>query len=91
MSRTNFKLPYKTFEEGEFRKRIQFMYNGPLKRIKLACAAEVVEAVLDRLPTAVIVGKDKERTLIRAEVYGGKGLDMWLKSQEGSVELLESK
>lgn len=72
------------FEEGEFRKRIQFMYGGRLRRVKLKCKACSLEAVLDRLPTAEVTGMDGEDYIIRAEVFGN-GIDMWLKGQGDNV------
>lgn len=84
-----FRIPYeKTFSEGEFRKRVQFMYNGPLRRLKFYCPNYSLEAVLDRLPTAEIVSQDEERTLVKAEVYGGEGINMWLKSQGDRIEVV---
>lgn len=46
-----------------------------------------MEAVLDRLPTAEIVGERDGTYEIRAEVFG-KGIDMWLKSQGNRVKRL---
>lgn len=84
-----FRIPYeKTFSEGEFRKRVQFMYNGPLRRLKFYCPNYSLEAVLDRLPTAEIVSQDEERTLVKAEVFGGEGINMWLKSQGEKIEVV---
>jgi len=68
------------FQEGEFRKRVQFMYGGKLNRIKFRYTGPSIEAVLDRLPTARIISQDNEGWLIEAEVFG-KGIDMWLNSQ----------
>ena len=39
-----------------------------------------MEAVLDRLPTAKILGREDGGYVIEAEVFG-KGIDMWAKSQ----------
>lgn len=51
-----FKIPYgNRFKEGEFRKRIQFMYGGKLQKVKFKYKGTSVEAVLDRLPTAKIL------------------------------------
>lgn len=76
-----FKIPYADrFEEGEFRKRIQFMYGGKLRKVRFWCVGESVEAVLDRLPTAKILEEENGDYLIEAEVFG-KGIDMWVKSQ----------
>ncbi len=78
------------FEEGEFRKRIQFMYAGQLMRIQLRFTGENPEALLDRLPTAKILSQTKEGYIIEAEVYG-KGIMMWLLSQGSRVEVLKPK
>lgn len=77
----HFAVPYKDrFQEGEFRKRVQFMYGGRLERIKFKYTGPSIEAVLDRLPTAEIVEQDEEGWIISAEVFG-KGVGMWLRSQ----------
>lgn len=73
------------FEEGEFRKRIQFMFGGKLERKRFRYVGPSIEAVLDRLPTAKIIEQDDEGWLIEAEVYG-KGIDMWLRSQGEYVQ-----
>lgn len=83
----HFSVPYKDrFQEGEFRKRVQFMYGGRLERIKFKYTGLSIEAVLDRLPTAEIVERDEEGWTVEAEVFG-KGIDMWLKSQGESIKL----
>ena len=85
----HFRVPYRDrFEEGEFRKRVQFMYGGTLERIKFRYTGPSIEAVLDRLPTAEIVSEDADGWTVQAEVFG-KGIDMWLRSQGDSVSLLE--
>lgn len=82
----HFNVPYQNrFEEGEFRKRVQFMYGGKLQKIKFWYKGPSVEAVLDRLPTAKILQHDGNGYLISAEVFG-KGIDMWLRSQGDMVE-----
>lgn len=75
------------FEEGEFRKRIQFMYAGHLMKIQLKFYGENPEPVLDRLPTARIVEEKEHEFTISAEVYG-KGILMWLLSQGSRVEVI---
>lgn len=75
------------FEEGEFRKRIQFMYAGELMRIQLKFYGDNPEPVLDRLPTAQIMEKKEHECTISAEVYG-IGIVMWLLSQGSRVEVL---
>ena len=77
----HFSVPYaKRFSEGEFRKRIQFMYGGKLQTVHFTYSGPSVEAVLDRLPTAEILSEKDGTYEIRAEVFG-KGIDMWLRSQ----------
>ena len=84
-----FQIPYASrFEEGEFRKRIQFMYAGKLMNIRLKYYGKNPEPILDRLPTAKIVKQDKAETLIEAEVYG-KGIVMWLLSQGSNIEVIK--
>lgn len=80
-TKQHFNIPYKDkFNEGEFRKRVQFMYSGELQRITFEFSGPSLEAVLDRLPTAEIISDDDGVYKIRAEVYG-KGIQMWLRSQ----------
>ena len=84
-----FHIPYSSrFEEGEFRKRIQFMYGGKLQKIKFRYSGSSVEAVLDRLPTAQILDETDGVYTISAEVFG-KGIDMWLRSQGNAVEIIK--
>ncbi len=86
----SFSIPYSDrFEEGEFRKRIQFMYSGPLKKVEFFFWGKNTEAVIDRLPTAEIFPTEEEnKYLVKAEVYGN-GIIMWLLSQGDKVELLK--
>lgn len=84
----HFHVPYKgRFEEGEFRKRVQFMYGGKLERIKFRYTGPSLEAVLDRLPTAEVIREDSEGWTVSAEVFG-KGIDMWLRSQGSYVQII---
>lgn len=84
-----YHVPYRDrFEEGEFRKRIQFMYGGRLRRVKFKYTGYSVEAVMDRLPTAVIEKEYNGEYTISAEVFGN-GIDMWLRSQGDQVIVLE--
>ena len=82
----HFHVPYAgRFEEGEFRKRVQFMYGGKLERIKFRYTGPSLEAVLDRLPTAKVISEDADGWTISAEVFG-KGVEMWLRSQGDYVK-----
>lgn len=87
----HFHVPYQDrFEEGEFRKRVQFMYGGKLRRVKFKYSGYDVNAILDRLPTAnVIGGKDGDYT-ISAEVFGD-GIDMWLRSQGELIDIIDGE
>jgi len=84
-----FYIPYSNrFEEGEFRKRVQFMYGGKLKKVKFRYTGTDIDAILDRLPTAKILDEEDGAYIVSAEVFGS-GIDMWLRSQGSYVELLQ--
>lgn len=84
----HFHVPYsERFEEGEFRKRVQFMYGGKLQHIKFRYTGPSLEAVLDRLPTAKILSEDSKGWTVEAEVFG-KGIEMWIKSQGNKIEIV---
>ena len=84
----HYRVPYANrFEEGEFRKRIQFMYGGKLRKVRFRYTGLSVEAVLDKLPTAEIIDEENGAYVIRAEVFGD-GIDMWLRSQGDNIELI---
>ena len=91
----NFEVPYlERFEDGEFRKRVQFMLSGKLRTVKFEYTG-ILEVVQDRLPTAEVVEEIKlddgtKKYVITAEVYG-KGIDMWLKSQGDKVKVVGEK
>ena len=72
------------FEEGELRKRIQFMYGGKLKKVRFRYHGTCPDYILDRLPTAKIIKRDEDGMLIEAEVFGD-GIHFWMKGQ-GEVE-----
>lgn len=84
----HFSIPYaERFEEGEFRKRVQFMYGGKLRKIRFQYMGSDVDAVLDRLPTAEIESQNDGQYKIKAEVFGD-GIKMWLRSQGENVIML---
>ena len=86
----HFRVPYRDrFEEGEFRKRVQFMYGGRLQHIKFRYTGPSIEAVLDRLPTAKIVEQDEDGWTVEAEVFG-KGIEMWVRSQGEYITYMEN-
>lgn len=82
----HFRVPYQDrFQEGEFRKRVQFMYGGKLERIRFKYTGPSLEAVLDRLPTAKVIQEEPDGWEVEAEVFG-KGIEMWLRSQGEYIE-----
>ncbi len=92
-----FDVPYRDrFEEGEFRKRVQFMYGGPLQRITFEYSGLSLEAVLDRFPTAEILEErndgieDRKVYIVRVEVFG-EGVDMWLRGQGDNIKIVSRK
>ncbi len=78
------------FQEGEFLKRIQFMYGGKLQKITFNYFGNDLNSVLDRLPTATYTKlpnttKDGKTIFkITAEVFGA-GIKMWLRSQSDVI------
>ena len=84
----HFPIPYKDrFEEGEFRKRVQFMTGGKLRKLKFKYFGNSLEAVLDKIPTAQVIDKLENGYLISAEVFGN-GIDKWILSQGKNIEVL---
>ena len=76
-----FQVPYaERFEEGEFRKRVQFMQNGPLQKVRFKYNGKSVEEVLDRIPTSRVLQENEDGAIIEAEVFGD-GIKMWIRSQ----------
>ena len=87
----HFQVPYlERFQEGEFRKRVQFMYGGRLQKIRFRYTGPSIEAVLDRLPTAEILSQDYSGWTISAEVFG-KGIEMWMRSQGDYIQEIHEK
>ena len=85
----HYNVPYDSrFEEGEFRKRVQFMFGGKLRKVRFYYKGSNPEPVLDRLPTAEIIEKNDKGYLITAEVFGS-GIDIWIRSQGDLVEVVE--
>lgn len=86
--RENFALgSFQNFDEGLLRKRSQFMWPGPLRKIRFEFSGPSLQAILDRLPTAKVVERKKDRYIIEAEIYGD-GIKMFLLSQGAWVKVL---
>ena len=79
------KIP--DFDEGLLRKRCQFMYYGPLRKIRFTYSGPSVQSILDRLPTAKIIERDRGTYTIEAEIHGD-GIKMFLLSQGAYVKVL---
>lgn len=76
------------FQEGIFRKQVQFMTGGKLRKIKFIYKTNSIEALLDKIPTAKVLEKNKDTYLISAQVFGN-GVDRWILSQGDAIELIE--
>ena len=86
----NFSYDYdKRFEDGKFRKRVQFMYSGKLKKVIFEFSGRSLEAILDRLPTAKIIEEKEDCVVIQAEGFGD-GIEMWLRTQGENVRVLNT-
>jgi len=83
-----FSMPYASrFEEGEYRKRVQFMYAGNLHKCQFRYSGRNKEAVFDRLPTAELKYEDESGYVFEVETYG-RGIMMWLLSQGTNATVL---
>ena len=76
------------FQEGKFRKQVQFMTGGRLRTIKFIYKGTSIEALLDKIPTAKVLEKNKDTYLISAQVFGN-GIDRWILSQGEAIEVIE--
>ena len=76
------------FQEGKFRKQVQFMTGGRLRTIKFIYKGTSIEALLDKIPTAKAKEIDKNIYEIKAEVFGN-GIDRWILSQGDAIEVIE--
>ena len=76
------------FEEGEYRKKVQYMFGGKLRRVKFKYKGLDINAVLDRLPTAKVLSVEDGVYTVTALVLGN-GVDMWLRGQGDDVEMME--
>ena len=82
-----FRIPHNAkFHDGEFRKRVQYMYDGKMQTIRFKYHDSSIEHVLDRLPTAKAKKVADGVYDVTAEV-SGKGILIWLLSQGSQVEV----
>lgn len=83
-----FYIPYRDrFEDGEFRKRVPFMYSGPLAHVDFIYRGPDINSILDRMPASEYTKLEDGSYQVRAEVYGKRGIDMWLKVQGEYVKI----
>lgn len=74
-------------DEGELRKKSQFMWPGPSRRIRFEFTGPSTQAILDRIPTAKVIERIDNKSIIEAEVFGN-GIKMFLLSQGAWVKVL---
>ncbi len=87
--RENFQLERKyDFDEGDLREKNQFMFPGETIKIRFEFSGLSLQAILDRLPTAKVVEKNGNTSIIEAEVNHGRGIVMYLLSQGSWVKVL---
>ena len=78
------------FDEGLLRKRSLFMWPGKLRTIRFEFTGSVIQAVLDKLPTAKIIERKVKTYTVEAEVYGDS-IKMWLLSQGRRIRVTYSE
>ena len=76
------------FDEGELREKNQFMFPGEVMKITFEFTGLSVQAILDRLPTAKVIEKNGNKSIITAEVNYGRGIIMYLLSQGSWVRVI---
>ncbi len=76
------------FDEGELREKNQFMFPGENIKIRFEFSGLSLQAILDRLPTAKVVEKNGNVSVVEAEVNYGRGIIMYLLSQGSWVKVL---
>ena len=79
--------PDQNVDEGELRRKSQFMWPGPSRRIRFEFGGPSVQAILDRIPTARVIDHMNGHSVIEADVYGD-GIKMFLLSQGSWVKVL---
>lgn len=87
--RENFQLERKyDFDEGDLREKNQFMFPGETVKICFEFSGPSLQAILDRLPTAKVVEKRGNTSIVEAEVNNGRGIIMYLLSQGSWIKVL---
>lgn len=76
------------FDEGDLREKNQFMFPGENIKIRFEFSGLSLQAILDRLPTAKVVEKNGNVSIVEAEVNYGRGIIMYLLSQGVWVKVI---
>ena len=74
-------------DEGMLRRKSQFMWPGPTRKIRFEFSGPSVQEILDRIPTAKVTDRQADKSIIEAEVFGS-GIKMFLLSQGAWVKVL---
>lgn len=74
-------------DEGLLRRKSQFMWPGPSRKIRFEFTGPSVQAILDRIPTAKVIDRHGNTSIIEAEVFGD-GIKMFLLSQGVWVKVI---
>ena len=86
--RENFTLTKEqNVDEGELRRKSQFMWPGKSRRIRFEFTGPSAQAILDRIPTAKVIDHIDNKSIIEADVYGD-GIKMFLLSQGAWVKVI---
>lgn len=80
-------LKEQNIDEGMLRRKSQFMWPGPTRKIRFEFSGPSVQAILDRIPTAKVTDRQADKSIIEAEVFGS-GIKMFLLSQGAWVKVL---
>ena len=64
------------------------MFPGDIKKITFECELRSLQAILDRIPTAKVLSRKKDKATVEAEVLCGEGIKMFLLSQGDWVKIL---
>ena len=75
------------FDEGKLKSRIQLMFPGKLRTIRFEFNGYSLQAILDKIPTAKVIGRNGDAFIVEAKVYG-TGINMFLLSQGKMVRAI---
>lgn len=76
------------FDEGNLREKNQFMFPGDTIKIRFEFSGLYLQAILDCLPTAKVVEKNGNTSIIEAEINYGRGIIIYLLLHGAWVKVL---